>query len=266
MHQGAKSGRIGTGQNQPQNSGLGHTAYRRRRVGCGQQLAYLRPYPFWRKTADPFGVIRTGGQSIRVNSRIRVTVKGVKPEKPQNPQVIFEDTVLRNANKSDMARQNIGQATQRINNLPRCIGIERVHRKVAARGVLADDIGEGDNGVPPVGLDVLAKRRHFMGRAICKHSHCTIDDTRRNNAKPYGFGHVSHCFRQRIRCDINIIDGKTKQRITHASAYKQSAIPGLIQGLQQALRARIRHPVARNLHGDIRSASPRRIRAVAPQI
>ena len=59
----------------------------------------------------------------------------------------------------------IGEAAEIIEDLAgRRIGVERVDREIAPRGILAPVVGEGDGGVAAVGRDVAAQRRDLDRR------------------------------------------------------------------------------------------------------
>ena len=60
----------------------------------------------------------------------------MKPKEPKDAQIVFADALICLANKPHFARLQIPKSRQWVDNLPvpRCI--KRIHREIAARGIL----------------------------------------------------------------------------------------------------------------------------------
>ena len=83
---------------------------------------------------------------------------GVEAEEAQDAEMVLGDALERLADEADAARRDIVEAAEIIENLAADrVGIERVDGEVAARGILAPIVGEGDRGAAAVGGDVGAQ-------------------------------------------------------------------------------------------------------------
>ena len=70
---------------------------------------------------------------------------GVEAEEAQDAKVVLGDALQRFADEADAARRDIIEAAEIIENLAAGgVGIERVDGEVAARGIFAPIVGEGD--------------------------------------------------------------------------------------------------------------------------
>ena len=69
------------------------------------------------------------------------------------------------ADEAHAARDQIVDAAVIIEDLAIGAGIERVHGEVAPRGILFPVVGEGDDGMAAVGLDVAAQGGDLEGLA-----------------------------------------------------------------------------------------------------
>jgi len=96
------------------------------------------------------------------------------------------------------------------------------------------------------------------------HRHRAVVDAGGHHAKPGGHGDARHGFGFGIGGNINIADRHAQQRIAHAAAHEQRPRPRSFQRGADGLRRFGGDPIARNPHS--RSASPRNMRAVAPQM
>ncbi|MCY1175797.1 hypothetical protein D9M73_160510 [compost metagenome] len=81
--------------------------------------------------------------------------------------MILGDALQRIPNEAHAPRRQIGQAVEIVEDFAGLwIGIERIDREIAARGILAPIVGKGDGGMAAVGCHVAAQGRDFDWRAI----------------------------------------------------------------------------------------------------
>ena len=90
----------------------------------------------------------------------------MEAEEAEDPQEVFLDARLGAADEAHPPLHKIVEATERVENCAVSVGIERVEGEIAPARVFFEGAREGDLGMPPVGLDVLPKRRHLEGNAL----------------------------------------------------------------------------------------------------
>ena len=93
----------------------------------------------------------------------------MKPEKPQDPEVIFADPVVGIVDEPNPPRLQVLKTPERIGDLARGIGVERVHGEIAARGVLGYDIcayNDQDRSLGRVTARLLNRLSTFEVRPI----------------------------------------------------------------------------------------------------
>ena len=196
----------------------------------------------------------------------RVAVDGMKPEEPQNAQVIFADAQIRVTNKPDPPRKHVRQATQRINHRAACLRIDRVQGEIAPRRIFGHAGRIRHNRMAAIGCNITAQGCHLMRHAVNDDRHGAMLQARRHRAKPGGPGDIQHRFGVRICRQINITDRHIKNGVAHAAAHEQGLKTLRDQSLQKGLRPCRMKPVTGKFHLVTLSARPRRMRAVAPQI
>jgi hypothetical protein len=76
-------------------------------------------------------------QTLGIQSGLRVTVPCVEPEKPEDTQVIFTNTLTRVFNEAHTPRLEIRQTAQGVDHRTVRPGVKRVHREIAAPRILA---------------------------------------------------------------------------------------------------------------------------------
>ena len=117
-----------------------------------------------------------------------------------------------------------------------------------------------------VGLHVTAQRCYLMRNSTRNHGNRAMFDARWNGAKTCRRGDFDNIFGQSIGRNVNVTNSHANNGVAHASAHEKRAMAGRKQSSHQSLRSCSIQPSTRHLHGPNLSASPRRIRAVAPQI
>jgi len=190
----------------------------------------------------------------------------MEAEEAQDSQVILADAGFGVAHETDTPGQEVGQPVQRVDHRAMPVGVERVHGEVAALGVLLDLGRERDHGAAAIGFHIAAEGGDFVRHTIGHNRHGAVVNAGRDHFEPRVFRNVRDCFGRRVGGDVDVTNRLVQQGVAHAAADEQRLVTGIFQRQHQGLRARIVQPVARDLHGSIRSANPRRIRAVAPQM
>ena len=243
-----------------QNPGHLHRRERGCRVGGGEEFLHLHPHPLAGQGLQPLRQRGTGRESIGVDP---LPVPGVEAEEAQDAQVILADAGLRLAHEADAAGQQVGQASERVHHSAIRLGIERVHGEVAPRGVLLQAVREGDDGPPPVRLHVAAEGGDLVGRPVRDHGDRPMRLARGDGFQFRRLRERRHPFGPRIGGDVDVPSVPAHQRIAHAAADVERAVPGILQHRHHGARAGCAKPGALQPHS--RSASCRSIRAVAPQ-
>ena len=85
----------------------------------------------------------------------------MEAEEAQHAQAILGDALLGIADEAHAACLQVGLAVEVVVDRAGAVGVERVEGEVAAARILAPVVGEGDDGVAAVGLDVAAQGREL---------------------------------------------------------------------------------------------------------
>ena len=195
----------------------------------------------------------------------------MKPEEPEDAEVIFADPRLRFADKSDMAGGEVAEAAaKRVQHLARRVGVKRVHGKVAPRGVLRRVVGEGDHRPAPIRRHIAPERGDLKRRAIGDQRDDAMVGAGRMGAEARRLRQAHRLRRRRDDGDVDVLRRAAHQRIAHAAADKERLgsrqrrhhPPGF--GGVEPVRRDTGH--ARSVSAAIRSARLFSIPAVAPQI
>lgn len=210
---------------------------------------------------------RTGVKALGVRPLGRIAIPGGEPEEPQDTQVILADPVFGMAHETHMARRQIGKPrAKRIEHLPVGARIKRVHREIAPRRILLNPVREGHDGMAPEGFHIAPEGRNLVRLMPGDHRDGAMLDPGGNSAQARGPGKRHHLFGGRIGRDVDIGHRLAQQGVAHAAPDQKRLMPALFQQGQNLLDMRCLDPRTRDLHGAIRSASARRMRAVAPQM
>ena len=257
---------IGSRQNLPQHPARRHGSHRRGRVSGGQKLAHLGPHPFARQPVQPAQSGSTGRQPFGIGAIGGIAMGGVEPEEPQDTQIILGDPRRRVADKPHPPRQQVGQAAQRINHRAIGLGIERIHGEIPPRSVFGQRRAEPHHGMAAIGGQITPKAGHLIGQTVGHHRNRAMVDPGRHRAQPRRRSQSDDLFGPGIGGEIDIHHRHPQQGIPDRPPHHQRLMPGHGQHGANTLRLFPVQPGTRQLHRAIRSASPRNIRAVAPQI
>ena len=190
----------------------------------------------------------------------------MEPEKPQDAQIVFPDPLIGIFDEPDAAGEQIRQSAQRIDDHTIRSRIKRVHREIAAAGILDHRIGKGDDSAPAIRGHIAAKGRDLERGIFDNHSDCSMVYSGRDHLQPRRRGQLYDNIRPCIRRQVQIGDRCAQQRVAHATANEPRLMTRIRQHATDLLRGRIGQPCARDACHDTRSAKARRMRAVAPQM
>ena len=170
-------------------------------------------------------------------------------EVAQDTQVILRDPLQRIADEADATRGKIVQPAEIVEHFARQgIGIQRVDREIAACGIGAPVVGEGDRRVPPVGRDVAAQRRHLDDGPPCATAvtvPCAIPVG--HGLDPRRLQPIDDLLRRMARRDVDVGDGagRAAYRAPPRRRTRASPCPARSISVGQAGRAdAIRHRAA----------------------
>jgi hypothetical protein len=192
--------------------------------------------------------------------------QAVKAEEAQDAEVVFADTLMGIAHETDVAGVQVGQAAEGVDDRPVGLGVEGVHREVAAGGVFCYVGGEGDSGVAAIGCDIAAESRHLVRFAICDDSDGAVVDAGGDGFQTCRLRKVDNAVRRGIGCDIDIGDSGMQKRVPDATAHEEGLMPCPGQHGADRVGGGVIQPRDTDLHVCTLSARPRRMRAVAPQM
>ena len=193
-------------------------------------------------------------------------IPGVKPKESQDAQIVLGDPRLGVTDKPEAVRKDVVNPAQGINDVAKSVGIQRVHREITPRRIDFNPLREGDFRAAAIGFEVLAKRRYLVCPPLGQNRHRAMRQPGRNHLEVAQERNVSDLFRRCVGGYINVTYRFIQHRVANAAAHQERTKSGALQGGAQGLGARVLQPLARYFHGFVRSAKPRRIRAVAPQM
>ena len=208
----------------------------------------------------------TGRQRFCVQTPVRIAEPGVEAKEAQDAKIVFRDARGCIPDKAKTARQKVRQTAQRINQLAirRCV--KRIHCEITPRRVIFDAGGKRDGRVAAKGFDIKAECCHLMRDTVRHDSDGAMHNTCRHGFQPRSFGKPHDGGRFGIGGNVHIGDGFAQQRIADAAANQERLESRIGQRGTDGLCLWPCQPVARHPHCASLSASPRRMRAVAPQM
>ena len=169
--------------------------------------------------------------------------------------------------KPDTACLQIRKAAERINDIALRIAIKRVHREITTHRIVGNILGKPNDRMAPVGFNISAERRDLKRGAIHHQCYCPMIDTCRNRLDACAFRQSDCLIRRRIGRDIDVVNRYAQQAVAHTAAHRKGLMTGRIEHRKNALGGGVCQPIGGDgVHGLIRSASERKIRAVAPQM
>src|SRR2546427_424275 len=190
-------------------------------------LEPLVPHALGRELRQPLRVRLGGLERARVNPELEPRAEA---QRPQDPQVILLKAPVGVAHGADQLALQVRRALEGILPAVRdgVVG-DRVDRVVAPREIVHQRDAELHHGVPAIRPDVLAERRHLMGRAaLVQHRDRTVLDPHGNRA----LEQAAHLVRRRRGRQIEIVVLETEQVVPDRPAHA----PGLVAGVFQLLR------------------------------
>ena len=190
-------------------------------------------------------------------------------EEAQDAQIVLGDPRRRVADEADAPGAQVGKAAERIDQRAVGLGVERVHGEVAPGRVLGDVVGEGDDRAAAVGGDVAAEGRDLERLVLGDHGDGAVRDAGRHRCRPAAAASAITGLGPRVGGDVDVGDRAAEQRVAHAAADEERAVPAAVSAAHDGPGRAARpasgpsrrvtglHPV-----GD----SVRSMRAVAPQM
>ena len=170
---------------------------------------------------------------------LALAVPGVEAEQAQDAQIILADARRGVADEAHASGLEIGDAADRVENLAVGVGIERVHREVAALRVFLPVRGEGDDGAAAIGRHIAAQRRHFERLAAGDRGHRAVLDARRHRTEPAAVSRfVTSSGVSGVAMSMSATSRFSK-RVAHRAADEARIAP---QSVQHRARLRRRHP------------------------
>src|SRR3989441_4513059 len=206
-----------------------HPQRQKFRDPCGRHdpLEPLVPHTLGRELRQPLDVRLRGLERARVNPELKPRAEA---QRPQDAQVILLKAPVGVAHGADQLALQVRRALEGILPAVRdgVVG-DRVDRVVAPREIVHQRDAELHHGVPAIRPDVLAERRHLMGRAaLVQHRDRTVLDPHGNRA----LEQAAHLVRRRRGRQIEIVVLETEQVVPDRPAHA----PGLVAGVFQLLR------------------------------
>ena len=189
----------------------------RARIGQRQDLEQFVGDPLARQAFERLARGDHGG----VANRVEFAAPEARREaiEAQDTQMILGDARRGVADEGDAPRFQIGKAAEPvIDRAGIGIGVERVDREVAPRGVVAPVIGEGDGRAASVGFDIAAQCRDFMMVAAGDRGDSAVRDARWDDLDIGRFESPRHLLRQQRGCEVDVGDGQAEERIAHRAA------------------------------------------------
>jgi hypothetical protein len=104
------------------------------------------------------------------------------------------------------------------------VGVERVHAKVAALGVLLPALGEGDGGAAAVRAHIAAKRGDFERLVIDDDGDGAVFDAGRMRGEAGFGGDFRRLIRRELGGDVDVIDLAAHQGVAHTAADKTRTV------------------------------------------
>ena len=143
---------------------------------------------------------------------------GIEPKEAQDSQIVLANARRGVADEANAPPFDIGESARVIVNLPVGGQRQRVDREVAPLGVLLEVAAKAHLGEAPVGLDVLAQRRDFVGRARDDDRHGAVLDARRHALETGVSRSRKDVLGQRRRRKIDLVGRQAEQGVAHGAA------------------------------------------------
>ncbi len=220
---------------------------------------------------DAGGVIRAGPVDRAETRR--------EAEEAQDAQMVLGDAGIGIADEMDATGCQIHASVEIVDQRPvKRIGIKRVHREVAPRGIGLPVGAERHGRAPPVGRDVAAQRGDLHRPVMQNRRHGAMCDPRRHRLEARSPDPLDDLGGLMHGGDIDILDRQPEQPVAHGAADKARLALPRPKRRAQIDQARPVPPLGLRqcrgqdvAHGALSAASIRRrrltrIAAVTPQI
>ncbi len=205
-------------------------------IGQGQQAQQLVGDALARERHEAGRVLDAGG--IIGGMAVQRAEARREAEIAQDAQMVFGDPGMRIADEAHAPGEQVGAAAEII--VQRAVDrvrIERVHREIAPRRILAPVGAERDGGAPPIGRDVAAQGGDLDRRATEHSGNRPVRDAGRHRLEAGALDALHHLFRGVGRRDVDILDRQSEQPVANGAAHEARlplARPERIAQLDQA--------------------------------
>uniref|UniRef100_A0A0N5A026 NAD-specific glutamate dehydrogenase n=1 Tax=Parastrongyloides trichosuri TaxID=131310 RepID=A0A0N5A026_PARTI len=163
-----------------------------------------------------------------------------RPRRPPPPphrarRIVLADAAFGLADEDDPARHGVVEPLpRRVQNGAVRVGVEGVQSEIAPPGVLGPVGRKGHRGASPVGRDITAQGGDLERLALRNRRHRAVLDTCGHRPQACRLQRRDHRIRRQGRSDVDVVDGRADQGVTHAAADKPGAV-------QPARRRQRRH-------------------------
>src|SRR3989454_86352 len=207
----------------PQPQQLGHPS------GSRDPLEPLVPHALGRELRQPLGVRLRRLERARVNPEPEPRAEA---QRPQDPQVVLLEAPVRVAHGANQLVLQVRGTLEGV--LPamrdRVVG-DCIDREVAPREIVHQRDAELHHRVAAVGPDVLAKRRHLVGRvALVQHRDRAVLDPHGDRA----LEQAAHLVRRRRRREIEIVVLEIEQVVPDRPAHAPRFVARVLELLRDA--------------------------------
>ncbi len=158
-----------------------------------------------------------------------VAEPGGEAEEAQDAKIVLADALVRVADEADAARGEVVEPAERIMDLSVGAERERVDGEVAPARVGGKIAAERHLGVAPVGLDVLAQRRHLDRPAVDDDRHRAVGEAGRDDLESGRPGAAHHLVGGRGRRQIEIERRFAERQIAHRAADQPRLLAPAVQ-------------------------------------
>ena len=180
------------------------------------------------------------------SGRSAVAIGGVEAEEAQDAQIILGDPPRRVADEAHAPLLEIVEPADMIVDRAVARRIERVHGEVAPLGIAPPVAPERDPGMAPVGLDILAQRRHLERRAVDHDRDGAVVDAGRHRLEARGRGAAHHLLRHGGGGEVDVADRLAEQRVAHGAADHARFLAVAVEHVEQPRQRSLAQPGARS--------------------
>ena len=202
-----------------------------RRARRHDQPAHLLADPLRREVAQPLPRADRGGERLAVEPA--AAMLGVEPEKAQNAKTILGDPSIGLADEPDAAGDDVRISADRIVNCAATVDGERIDGEIAPLGIGDPVAAEADDGVPAIGLDILAERGHFVADVIGNQRDGAVVDPGRHGLESGRARPAHDVVRKRGGGEVDVADRLAEKRVADGTADDARLVARLPRGPQR---------------------------------